>query len=240
MVWLPWKSKKKALESTEKGRERQESNTLQQKASKEPGASTPSKSTTSTGKGRLFPWCKLAVPIEHRIVLLKSFLFSPRLCTPSVRLREPCIAVVCPCGAAGHVWFPRLIRQGMLWQRTSPRRKLKNNCDPTRCLLPVCFLPPFVPLLLALPDVDLGCRCARGGSKAERLVHCAHVAGYRGDTDKVEELIRLNANLHATDALGNSPLHLAAFNGHNKVIRWERKNYITYSCVCAVHPLRPA
>lgn len=43
--------------------------------------------------------------------------------------------------------------------------------------------------------------------------------GYRGDAEKVEELIKLKANLHATDALGNSPLHLAAFNGHSKVIR---------------------
>lgn len=41
---------------------------------------------------------------------------------------------------------------------------------------------------------------------------------YRGDAEKVEELIKLKVNLHATDALGNSPLHLAAFNGHAKVI----------------------
>ena len=45
------------------------------------------------------------------------------------------------------------------------------------------------------------------------------MAGYRGDAEKVEELIELKTNLHATDALGNSPLHLAAFNGHAKVIR---------------------
>ena len=45
-------------------------------------------------------------------------------------------------------------------------------------------------------------------------------AGYRGDADKVQELVNLKANLHAADALGNSPLHLAAFNGHTKVIRY--------------------
>ena len=44
-------------------------------------------------------------------------------------------------------------------------------------------------------------------------------AGFRGDAEKVEELVKMNANLNATDALGNSPLHLAAFNGHLKVIR---------------------
>lgn len=44
-------------------------------------------------------------------------------------------------------------------------------------------------------------------------------AGYRGDAEKVEELVKLKADLHVTDALGNSPLHLAAFNGHIKVIR---------------------
>ena len=45
---------------------------------------------------------------------------------------------------------------------------------------------------------------------------------YRGDADRVAELIKLKADLHATDALGNCPLHLAAFNGHIKVIRSER------------------
>jgi ankyrin repeat protein len=43
--------------------------------------------------------------------------------------------------------------------------------------------------------------------------------GYRGDAEKVQELVNMKANLHSTDALGNSPLHLAAFNGHIKVIR---------------------
>jgi ankyrin repeat protein len=46
--------------------------------------------------------------------------------------------------------------------------------------------------------------------------------GYRGDADKVQELVNMKANLHSTDALGNSPLHLAAFNGHLKVIRSPR------------------
>ena len=46
--------------------------------------------------------------------------------------------------------------------------------------------------------------------------------GYRGDAEKVQELVNMKANLHSTDALGNSPLHLAAFNGHLKVIRSPR------------------
>ena len=45
----------------------------------------------------------------------------------------------------------------------------------------------------------------------------------------MEELIKLKADLHATDALGNSPLHLAAFNGHTKVIRSTKRQF--YSCV---------
>jgi len=53
--------------------------------------------------------------------------------------------------------------------------------------------------------------------------------GYRGDADKVEELVKLKADLHATDALGNSPLHLAAFNGHTKVIRSKKRQF--YFCV---------
>lgn len=61
------------------------------------------------------------------------------------------------------------------------------------------------------------------GAQPDQLLTLARITttGYRGDTEKVEELIKLKADLHATDALGNSPLHLAAFNGHAKVIRWE-------------------
>eukprot|EP00961_Rhodomonas_salina_P032849 442566-Rhodomonas_salina.8 len=41
--------------------------------------------------------------------------------------------------------------------------------------------------------------------------------GYRGDVDKVAELLATKADTTVCDALGNSPLHLAAFNGHVEV-----------------------
>jgi len=109
MVWLPWKSKKKALETTEKSRETQESSPKKSAATREPEAAAPKAGGASDG------------------------------------------------GAA----------------KSEP--------------------PPMRPDALLTP--------------------C-----YRGDADKVEELVKLKADLHATDALGNSPLHLAAFNGHTKVI----------------------
>lgn len=83
----------------------------------------------------------------------------------------------------------------------------------------------FVTLPKFLPDPDL-CTplmpdvCTEG-PHTDQLLKLARITttGYRGDAEKVEELIKLKADLHATDALGNSPLHLAAFNGHSKVIR---------------------
>ena len=70
---------------------------------------------------------------------------------------------------------------------------------------------------LSIDDVRTEALLVKGGPKDVRpdalLTPC-----YRGDAEKVQELIKLSADLHATDALGNSPLHLAAFNGHVKVI----------------------
>mmetsp|Transcript_43776 Transcript_43776/g.103035 ORF Transcript_43776/g.103035 Transcript_43776/m.103035 type:complete len:357 (-) Transcript_43776:145-1215(-) len=42
---------------------------------------------------------------------------------------------------------------------------------------------------------------------------------YRGDVDKVAELLATKADTTVCDALGNSPLHLAAFNGHVEVMK---------------------
>eukprot|EP00802_Teleaulax_amphioxeia_P015391 Tamp_15481.p1 GENE.Tamp_15481~~Tamp_15481.p1 ORF type:complete len:366 (-),score=80.13 Tamp_15481:442-1488(-) len=108
MVWLPWKSKKKALETTEKSRETQESST--------PKKATPAREDAAASKPAAAPD---AGPAKTETALRPDALLTP----------------------------------------------------------------------------------------------C-----YRGDAEKVEELVKMNANLNATDALGNSPLHLAAFNGHLKVI----------------------
>jgi len=62
MVWLPWKSKKKVLETTEKSRETQESSPKKSAATREPEAAAPKAGGASgwTSKNMAARMCKLS------------------------------------------------------------------------------------------------------------------------------------------------------------------------------------
>mmetsp|Transcript_47049 Transcript_47049/g.112098 ORF Transcript_47049/g.112098 Transcript_47049/m.112098 type:complete len:348 (+) Transcript_47049:118-1161(+) len=74
-------------------------------------------------------------------------------------------------------------------------------------------LPPTSPA--AAGGGGSSASAARAQPRADTLL----TPCYRGDVDAVEELLAAGSTMDASDALGNSPLHLAAFNGHVKVVK---------------------
>mmetsp|Transcript_40144 Transcript_40144/g.78701 ORF Transcript_40144/g.78701 Transcript_40144/m.78701 type:complete len:350 (+) Transcript_40144:139-1188(+) len=90
-------------------------------------------------------------------------------------------------------------------------------------------VPPMVKTLNppagSQPAVDQRVHESEGGAvkPAKKLPDDAILTpSYRGDVDRVRELLSGsfgNVDIHSCDALGNTALHLAAFNGHLEVMR---------------------